>query len=149
MVKNLFAAFAGIAPATHTAGHVLGVYVLVSMGMGLIFSVVFQLAHTVDVVEHPVAGDLDHRPEWVVHQIATTANFATGSRVATFLLGGLNHQREHHLFPRVAHVHYPALERVVREVCDEHGVPCRENVTLTDALRSHYRYVRGMGVKPA
>ncbi len=148
--KAFFLTVAFAIPLTrHTVGHVLGVYVLVSMGMGLIFSVVFQLAHTVDVVEHPVATDLDHRPEWVVHQIATTANFATGSRLATFLLGGLNHQREHHLFPRVAHVHYPALERVVREVCDEHGVPCRENVTLTDALRSHYRYVREMGVKPA
>ena len=147
--KAFFLTVAFVIPLTrHTVGHVLGVYVLVSMGMGLIFSVVFQLAHTVDVVEHPVAGDLDHRPEWVVHQIATTANFATGSRLATFLLGGLNHQREHHLFPRVAHVHYPALERVVREVCDEHGVPCRENVTLTDALRSHYRFVREMGLQP-
>ena len=101
----------------------------------LIFSVVFQLAHSVDAVEHPTAEDLDSRPEWVVHQIATTANFATSSRLATFLLGGLNFQREHHLYPRIAHVHYPALARVVREVCDEHGVPCRENVTVMSALR--------------
>ena len=118
------------------------------MTMGLIFSVVFQLAHTVDVVEHPTI-EPDDRGEWVVHQIATTANFATGSRMATFLLGGLNYQREHHLFPRVAHVHYPALSRVVREVCAERGVPCRENITLVGALRSHYRFVRQMGIKPA
>ena len=67
------------------------------------------------------------RSEWAVHQVETTANFATGSRMATFLLGGLNHQREHHLFPRVAHVHYPALSHMVREVCAERGVRCREN----------------------
>lgn len=148
--KVFFAMVAFVIPLTrHSVGQVLGTYVLVSMTMGLIFSVVFQLAHSVDAVEHPTAADLDQRPEWAVHQIATTANFATRSRLATFLLGGLNYQREHHLFPRIAHVHYPALARVVREVCAEHGVACRENVTLMEALRSHYRFVRDMGVKPA
>ncbi len=131
----------------HGAGAVFGIYVLVSMTMGFIFSVVFQLAHTVDIVEHPSHGD--QHPEWVVHQIETTANFATRSRMATLLLGGLNYQREHHLFPRLAHTHYPALSRIVKEVCAEHGVPCRENITLMDALRSHYNFVRQMGLKPA
>ena len=131
----------------HGAGAVFGIYVLVSMTMGFIFSVVFQLAHTVDIVEHPSHGDV--HSEWVVHQIKTTANFATRSRMATLLLGGLNYQREHHLFPRIAHTHYPALSRIVKEVCAEHGVPCRENITLMDALRSHYNFVRQMGLKPA
>jgi linoleoyl-CoA desaturase len=147
--KAFFLTMAFVVPLTrHTVGHVFGVYVLVSMVMGVIFSIVFQLAHSVDVVEHPVGGAVG-RPEWVVHQIATTANFATGSRVATFLLGGLNYQREHHLFPKIAHVHYPALETVVREVCAEHGVVCRENRSFVDALVSHYRFVRAMGVEPA
>lgn len=133
----------------HDPLRVLGLYVLVSMTMDLIFSVVFQLAHTVDNVEHPRSDHDGPRAEWAEHQIATTANFATGSRVATFLLGGLNHQREHHLFPKVAHVHYPALARLVREVCDERGVPLREHVTIGSAVRSHYRFVRAMGVRPA
>jgi linoleoyl-CoA desaturase len=84
-----------------------------------------------------------------VHQIQTTADFASGNRFLTFALGGLNFQREHHLFPRVAHVHYPAFARVVREVCAEHGIRCRENASLWGALRSHHRFVREMGVKPA
>jgi linoleoyl-CoA desaturase len=142
----LTAAFA-IPLSRHGAGAVFGLYVLVSMTMGFIFSVVFQLAHTVDIVEHPVSGA--PCAEWAVHQVATTANFSTRSRLATFVLGGLNYQREHHLFPRVAHVHYPALSHMVREVCEEHGVPCRENVTLSKALRSHYQFVRQMGLKPA
>jgi linoleoyl-CoA desaturase len=146
--KLFFFTVAFAIPLTrHDAGTVFGIYVLVSMTMGFIFSVVFQLAHTVDNVEHPAHGET--RPEWVVHQIATTANFATRSRLATLLLGGLNYQREHHLFPRIAHVHYPALAKMVQEVCAEHGVPCRENVTLMDALRSHYNFVRQMGMKPA
>jgi linoleoyl-CoA desaturase len=148
--KAFFLTVAFVIPfMRHGAGQVIGIYLLVSMTMGFIFSVVFQLAHSVDVVEHPTSETLAGRPEWVVHQIETTANFATGSRVATFLLGGLNHQREHHLFPRIAHVHYPALSGMVRDVCAEHGVPCRENLTLASALGSHYRFIRRMGLKPA
>lgn len=146
--KAIFLTVAFAIPLTeHSIGRVAGLYVLVSMTMGFIFSVVFQLAHTVDAVEHPESGEA--RPEWVVHQIQTTANFAPRSRLLTFLLGGLNYQREHHLYPRIAHVHYPAIARVVEEVCAEHGVPCRENVTLADALRSHYRFVKRMGIPPA
>lgn len=145
--KAFFFTVAFVIPLTrHDVGRVLGLYVLVSMTMGFIFSVVFQLAHSVDIVEHPGHGD--PHPEWVVHQIETTANFATRSRLATLLLGGLNYQREHHLFPRIAHVHYPALAEMVQRVCAEHGVPCRENVTLLAALRSHYQFVRQMGLKP-
>ncbi len=145
--KLFFLTVAFAIPLTrHGLGAVAGCYLLVSMTMGFIFSVVFQLAHSVDIVEHPVHGAT--HPEWVVHQIETTANFATRSRIVTLLVGGLNYQREHHLFPRIAHVHYPALSRLVQDVCAEHGVPCRENVTLMDALRSHHRFVRQMGRQP-
>ncbi|MDO8835477.1 MAG: acyl-CoA desaturase [Vicinamibacterales bacterium] len=148
--KALFLVAAFVIPLTvHPFGRVAGVYVLVSMAMGLVFSIVFQLAHTVDVVEHPMQKDNGHRPEWAVHQIATTANFAPDNRFLTFVLGGLNYQREHHLFPRVAHVHYPAFAHVVRDVCAEQGIVCRENATFAGALRSHYRFVRAMGRKPA
>jgi linoleoyl-CoA desaturase len=133
----------------HPVGRVLGVYAFVSMTMGIIFAVVFQMAHSVDNVRHPETHDEENRPEWVVHQIETTANFAVDSWAARFLLGGLNYQREHHLYPRIAHVHYPAIAKVVKEVCAEHGVPCHENRTLFEGIRSHYRYVQSMGRKPA
>ena len=148
--KIFFVTVAFIIPfSRHTVGHVLGTYVLVSMTMGIIFAVVFQMAHSVDIVRHPATHDEENRPEWVIHQIETTANFAVDSWAARFLLGGLNYQREHHLYPRIAHVHYPGIAKVVREVCAEHGVPCHENQTLLDGIRSHYRYVHSMGRKPA
>jgi hypothetical protein len=40
------------------------------------------------------------------------------------------------------------LAHLVREVCDERGVLLRENATLRSAVRSHYRFVRQMGIKP-
>jgi len=146
--KAIFLAFAFALPLTqHSFGRVLGMYVLVSMAMGVVFSIVFQMAHTVDNVEHPLTGATDHN-EWVVHQIRTTSDFAASSRFAAFTLGGLNFQREHHLFPKISHVHYPEIAKVIREVCEEHQVEICESPTLWDALRSHYRFVKAMGAKP-
>lgn len=148
--KAIFFTLAFVIPLMfHRWTAVLGGYVTVSMVMGIIFSVVFQLAHTVDVVEHPSHRDGPQRAEWVVHQIRTTANFATRSRFLRVALGGLNFQREHHLFPKISHVHYPALAKVVKEVCDEYRIEYCENPTVIQALRSHYRFVKQMGMKPA
>jgi len=132
----------------HSFGRVLGVYALISMTLGVVFSIVFQLAHTVDNVDHPLRGATDHN-EWVIHQIKTTSNFAAKNWFVSFSLGGLNFQREHHLFPKVSHVHYPAIAKVIREVCAEHQVEVCESPSVWHAMRSHYRFVRAMGVKPA
>ena len=42
----------------------------------------------------------------------------------TFLPGiwGLNFQIEHHLFPRICHVYYPAIAGIVEATCAEFGV---------------------------
>ena len=147
--KAIYLALAFVIPLTqHTWPTVVVGFLAISMLMGIIFSVVFQLAHTVDTVQHPSEKDGPRHPEWVVHQIQTTSNFATGSRWLSFTLGGLNFQREHHLFPKISHVHYPALARIVKQVCEEHNVKYAETTRLADALRSHYRFLKHMGTKP-
>lgn len=120
-------------------------YLSISICMGLLFSVVFQMAHMVEKVEHPgsVVGVTEH--EFVIHQIQTTANFAPKNRLWTFFLGGLNFQREHHLFPKVSHVHYPALATIVQRVCKENNVRYFEYPSVTVALCSHYRFLKRMG----
>ncbi|MEZ5068440.1 MAG: fatty acid desaturase [Bacteroidia bacterium] len=40
--------------------------------------------------------------EWAIHQLQTTSNFATKNKFICWLLGGLNFQVEHHLFPASA-----------------------------------------------
>ena len=78
---------------------------------GMALSVVFQVAHCLEEAEFPlppaIAGRIDNA--WAVHQVETTVDFARRSRVVTWLVGGLNFQIEHHLFPRISHVHYPAI----------------------------------------
>ena len=73
------------------------------------------------------------------------SNFANGNLLLSWYVGGLNYQIEHHLFPRVCSVHYPALSGLVREVARRHGVPYNEHRTLFDAVASHYRTLKRLG----
>lgn len=82
---------------------------------------------------------------WAIHQLETTANFSRDSRVITWLVGGLNFQVEHHLFPRICHLHYPAISRVVEATCREYGVPYHVNRSFGAGIASHYRWLRRMG----
>ena len=120
-------------------------YVLVLAMTGFTAAVVFQLAHVVEGPGFPTApqGTLDD--DFFTHQLKTTANFAPGSAVATFFTGGLNHQVEHHLFPRVAHIHYPALASIVEACARKHGVPYHANPTFLAAVASHARVLKQFG----
>jgi len=81
---------------------------------------------------------------WAVHQVRTTSDFCRGNRVVTWLLGGLNFQIEHHLFPQICHVHYPALSRIVATTCREHGMAYREHPSFLTGVGAHYRWLKRM-----
>jgi len=120
--------------------------------MGLTLSLVFQLAHVVENTEfETVALDETKHIEtaWAEHQIKTTANFAMGNKVISWFVGGLNYQIEHHLFPKVSHVHYPAISKIVQEKCAEYSLPYNQYPTMTEALFSHFRVMKELGKKPA
>ena len=63
----------------------------------------------------------------------------------TWMVGGLNFQIEHHLFPRIAHVHYPEISKVVRQVCEERNIAYVEHTTFRKAVAAHARHLRAMG----
>lgn len=116
---------------------------------GFVLSIVFQLAHTVEHTSFPmpdeVTGKMDD--EWAVHQIKTTANFATQNKVVSWLVGGLNFQIEHHLFPKISHVHYPAISKIIRKACEEYGIVYIEYPKVRYAVASHVAFLREMGRK--
>lgn len=125
-------------------------YVVAAFVLGLALSIVFQLAHAVEKAEFPMprpdSSCIDNT--WAIHQVETTVDFARRSRVATWLLGGLNFQIEHHLFPRVCHVNYPAISSVVEATCREFGVRYTEHASFRAGLASHFRWLRRMGLAP-
>jgi len=114
---------------------------------GFVISIVFQLAHTVEhtAFVNPESSGSRIEDEWAVHQLKTTANFATRNPVVTWLVGGLNYQIEHHLFPKVSHVHYPSISKIVRQVCQEYGVKYIEYPKVRYAIASHVSFLRKMG----
>ncbi len=126
---------------------VLTFYAVVTAVTGLVLTVVFQLAHCVAEAEFPEPTDGGRRMEasWAVHQVRTTVDFARRSRLLCWLLGGLNFQVVHHLFPKVCHIHYPALSRVVEAVCHKFGVRYSVHESFLSGIGSHYRWLRALG----
>jgi linoleoyl-CoA desaturase len=113
---------------------------------GLILGIIFQLAHVVEETAHPSpdpSGNMEHA--WLVHELETTANFGRSNRLLTWYVGGLNYQIEHHLYPRVCSIHYPAISEIVRSVALANGMPYHEHPTLSSAIRSHLRILRRLG----
>jgi linoleoyl-CoA desaturase len=119
--------------------------------MGLTLSLVFQLAHVVENTEFEHIG-LDETKHletaWAEFQLKTTANFAMNNKVISWFVGGLNFQIEHHLFPKVSHVHYPAISKIVMAKCAEFNLPYNQYRTMFGALASHFRVMKYLGKKP-
>jgi linoleoyl-CoA desaturase len=122
-------------------------FLTLSLVGGFILSIVFQLAHTVEDAEFPVAHfDTQKLPdEFAAHQIKTTANFATKDKVINWFVGGLNFQIEHHLFPKISHIHYPAISEIVKSVCKEYQLQYIEYPTMRRAVAAHVNFLRDMG----
>lgn len=121
-------------------------FLTLSMFAGFVLSIVFQLAHTVEETSFPVpleSNDIEN--EWALHQIQTTANFATKNKLISWLVGGLNFQIEHHLFPRISHVHYPAISDIIKKTCEEFDVKYIEYKRMRDAVISHMLHLKKMG----
>jgi len=131
----------------HPIGTVLFFYGVTALVLGMTLSIVFQLAHTVEQSAFPLPRPDTGRMEnaWAIHQTETTVDFARRSHAMAWFLGGLNFQIEHHLFPRICHVNYPAMSKVVEETCREFGVQYHEHPSFRAGLASHFRWLRRLG----
>lgn len=113
---------------------------------GFILSIVFQLAHTVEDTKFPVPQKPMNslEDEWAVHQLKTTANFAVNNKLISWYVGGLNFQVEHHLFPRISHIHYPAINKIIKQACKEYDVTYIEYNKMSQAISSHIGFLKQM-----
>ncbi len=86
-------------------------------------AVTFQLAHCVEEADFATAEELStERRLWAVHEVETTVDFCPRNPVLSWIVGGLNYQIEHHLFPRVPHTHYANIAKIVQRNAKRHGV---------------------------
>ncbi|PPK66080.1 acyl-CoA desaturase [Actinokineospora auranticolor] len=129
--------------SAHIAGYLTAVFIVLSPGVAVLFIVVHQALWGVYMgcafaPNHKgmptVTGD---PPDFLRRQVLTSRNIR-GGRLTDFVLGGLNYQIEHHLFPNMPRPHLRRAQPIVEEFCREHGIP----YTQTGLLDS-YRQVLG------
>ena len=114
---------------------------------GFVLAIVFQCAHVVENADYPKpkkGGNMEHN--WFAHQLHTTSNFASNSRLFSWFVGGLNFQVEHHLFPNICHVHYKKISPIVKKTAEEFGLPYHSFRTFFDALSCHTRQLKKLGI---
>ncbi|HZH65696.1 MAG TPA: acyl-CoA desaturase [Flavisolibacter sp.] len=126
-------------------------YLILNVTMGITLSMVFQLAHIVEKTEFEEAGEKPRQldTEWAIHELRTTANFAPKNKIVTWFAGGLNFQVEHHLFPKISHVHYKELSKIVQDHCDRFGIPYHSYPKMRQAVLSHIKVMKQLGKKEA
>lgn len=123
-------------------------YLITAFVTGIVIAIVFQLAHIVELTDFTTPEKQKNSPrvDWAIHQIRTTANFGTKSKWLSWILGGLNFQVEHHLFPRISHIHYPKISEIVRSTCKEFSIKYNEFPTMMGAVMSHLGHLRKVGM---
>lgn len=84
------------------------------------------------------------RLDFLSKQVLTSRNI-TGGTWMSMLMGGLNYQIEHHLFPSMPRPHLAQARRLVRAHCAEHDVPYTET-TLMRSYGIVVRYLNDVGL---
>lgn len=107
---------------------------------------IFIVNHIQEKLQIPMMNiDKQSTLHWSIQQVYTTANWKSGSCLATFLSGGLNHQIEHHLFPSMNIYLYPKIAHIVQEECQKFGLPYYNYNSFTSAWIDMFYYLKKLG----
>lgn len=121
-------------------------FVTMHLVSGLILSTIFQTAHVMPTTDFPAPNDkryIDNN--WFVHQMETTTNFGSKNRLFAWLIGGLDHQVEHHLFQNICHIHYPKISEITAEIAEKFSIPYNEEKNFFSAIRNHAKMLKKLG----
>lgn len=121
-------------------------FLLMHLVAGTIMSIIFQMAHVVEgTVQAVPDGNGRIHDSLIVHQLKSTADFSKGNKLISWYVGGLNFQIEHHLYPKVCHVHYPAIAKIVEATTREFNIPYKVYETFGEAMRAHLHTLKRLG----
>lgn len=105
-------------------------------------------SHVCEHSEFPLPDENGVLPySWSHHQVITTSDYATNSKLMTWLLGGFNHHVVHHLFPEISHVHYYQLTPIVKNKISKYKLPYLQLDCIFDAYISHFYLLKNNGSK--
>jgi linoleoyl-CoA desaturase len=124
---------------------VVAMFVTMHFVTGLLLTLIFQTAHVMPTSEFLMQEEEEIEENWWVHQLHTTTNYATSSRFFSWMIGGLNFQIEHHLFPNICHVHYPKIASIVKNTAAEFNLPYYVQRSFRSAVMQHFSLLRKLG----
>ena len=129
---------------SHAASAVVAGVVGFMACQGVVLACTFAVSHNVPEAKLPedTGGEAWER-DWGVQQLVTSADW--GGKIGNFFTGGLNLQVEHHLFPAICFVHYPAIAKIVAEEAAKMGIPYSSYRTLPGIFVAFWKFVRDMG----
>jgi acyl-lipid (7-3)-desaturase (Delta-4 desaturase) len=131
--------------ANHATASILaGIASFVAV-QGMVLACTFAVSHNVAEAKIPedTGGEAWER-DWGVQQLVTSADW--GGKIGNFFTGGLNLQVEHHLFPAICFVHYPAIAKIVKEEAAKFGINYASYRTLPGIFIQFMKFVKDMGV---
>lgn len=125
---------------------IVGGFLTMHVTSGIILSTIFQTAHVVPTSDYPLPSENDEiNNNWLVHQLYTTSDFSPNSKIFSWLIGGLNYQVIHHLFPNISHVHYKKLAPLVQKTALKYGLPYHVNRNFIKAVLEHAKMLKQLG----
>jgi fatty acid desaturase len=146
----------GLLLVAHLGGYLAALWLVLSPVQGLVFLAVQQglfglylgCSFAPNHKGMPTLTEADEL-DFVRRQVLTSRNVA-GSRFVDWLLGGLNYQIEHHLFPNMPRPNLRRAQPLVRAFCHDHGLPYTE-ASLVGSYAQAVRHLHAVGapLRPA
>ena len=146
----------GLLLVVHLAGYVTALWLVLSPVQGLVFVVVHQglfglylgCSFAPNHKGMPTLTQADAL-DFLRRQVLTSRN-VRGSRFVDFLLGGLNYQIEHHLFPSMPRPNLRRAQPLVRAFCAQHDLAYTE-ASLVGSYAQAVRHLHAVGapLRPA
>jgi fatty acid desaturase len=146
----------GLLLVAHLAGYLTALVLVLSPAQALVFVAVQQglfglYLGCAFAPNHKGMATLTQADEldFLRRQVLTSRNVA-GSRLVDWLLGGLNYQIEHHLFPSMPRPNLRRAQPLIRRFCQDHDLPYTE-ASLVGSYAQALRHLHTVGapLRPA
>nr|WP_042180307.1 acyl-CoA desaturase [Kibdelosporangium sp. MJ126-NF4]CEL14322.1 Fatty acid desaturase [Kibdelosporangium sp. MJ126-NF4]CTQ88689.1 Fatty acid desaturase (EC 1.14.19.3) [Kibdelosporangium sp. MJ126-NF4] len=128
----------------HVVIYLAAVFVVLSPGLGALFILVHQglmgiylgMSFAPNHKGMPIIA-AEEKIDFLRRQVLTSRNIA-GTKFVDYMLGGLNYQIEHHLFPAMPRANLRRAQPIIRGFCAEREIP----YTSCSALESYLWVLR-------
>ncbi len=140
----------GVLIFLHIAVYLSAVFYVLPFGMALAFIAVHQAlfgfymgcSFAPNHKGMPMLTKADEL-DYLRKQVITSRN-VKGGKITDFMLGGLNYQIEHHVFPSMPRANLRKAQPIVREFCRTHDVSYLES-SVYDSYAMSLRYLNEIG----